>query len=93
MSKNHGRAALAEELVALDAGSELRLSHDDFNILFPPDIYGATLHNIGLPGHWCTDLAKEHSCIVRNQKEDNVIVFKKNQYETRSDSYVAAVAV
>jgi hypothetical protein len=76
MSEEDGFTALAEELSGLAAGKELRLSYDDFSVLFPAAIYGAAFH-VGRPGHWATDLARKHGCIVRNERDAGAIVFKK----------------
>ena len=76
MSEESALVALAEELTGLAAGKELRLSYDDFSVLFPAAIYGAAF-NVGRPGHWSTDLARKHGCVVRNERDASAIVFKK----------------
>lgn len=72
-----GRDALAEELSTLGPGTELRPSFEDFDLLFPPELYGPAPHQTGRPAQWCLDLAKRYGCVVRSDEDLNVIAFKK----------------
>lgn len=71
------RAALAEELASLDAGSQLRLSYEDFVLLFLCGNAQHELHQVGTVGHWSTELARKHRCVVRNERYAQMIVFEK----------------
>lgn len=75
--EDNGRVALVQELMALEPGTELRLSYEDFDLLFPPELYGPRFRDIESPGHWCFDLAKDHGCKIRDDKATEAIVFRK----------------
>jgi hypothetical protein len=81
MRDDSSRAALAQELTALKSGVELRLSYEDFEVLFPPQDYGG-LSGIESPGNWCFELAKAHGCGVRDDKAAGSIVFWKAPMRT-----------
>ena len=71
------KTALAEELAGLNAGSELRLSYEDFLLLFLCGNAHHELHQVGTIDHWSTELAREHRCRIRNERHAQTIVFKK----------------
>lgn len=71
------KTALAEELVRLNTGSELRLSYEDFLLLFLCGSAHHELHKVGTIDHWSTELAKKCRCLIRNERSAETIVFRK----------------